>query len=234
MFVRYQVSTRNKQRSHDYCCYRKTGKEALMCNHFVSIAMHVLDAAAWGKALEVIRNPALVRAHVAKLRAENAPKMSPEDIETVVSSIRKQMSNLYKLAQNATDDETIDTLGGMLKQLEKQKHDAEAMLYTLEEDAEERELIEAEIVKFEQWVAKVRPLLTDPSYTPSYEEQRLAVRILGIRATVFPEHGDYPFRKKIDVAPPAVMAHLTKYCVSDNPSSITQSEINYCVSNELR
>jgi hypothetical protein len=178
--------------------------------------MHLLDAAAWEKVLEVIQNPSLVRAHVAKLRAANTPAMSPDDVETVVSSIRKQMSNLYKLAQNATDDETIDSLGGMLKQLEKQKHDAEAMLYSIEEDAEERERIEAEIGKFEYWVAKVRPLLTDPSYTPSYEEQRLAVRILGIRATVFPEHGDYPFRKKIDVAPPAVMALLGKYCVAND------------------
>lgn len=216
MFVRYQVSTRNKQRCHDYCCYRRTGKEELLCNHFVSIAMHILDAAAWEKVLEIIRNPALVREHVAKLRAENAPKMSTEDVEAVVSSIRKKMRNLYQLAQNATDDETIDTLGGMLKQLEKQKHDAEAMLFSIEEDAEERELIEAEIVKFEQWVEKVRPLLTDQTYTPTYEEQRLAVRIIGIRATVFPDHGDHPFRKRIDVAPPAVMAHLTKYCVSND------------------
>lgn len=42
----------------------------------------------------------------------------------------------------------------------------------------------------------------------SYDELRLAVRILGLTAVVFPTHGDYPFRYKIEVGPPKIMKHL--------------------------
>src|SRR5437764_6717868 len=39
------------------------------------------------------------------------------------------------------------------------------------------------------------------SYTPTYEEQRLAARILGLKAVVYPLHGDYPFRFQISANP---------------------------------
>jgi predicted nucleic acid-binding Zn-ribbon protein len=84
-----------------------------------------------------------------------------EDVENTIENIRHQMHNLYKLAQNATDDETIETLTVMMKNLEKQKHEAKAMIYDIAEDEEEREAVEAEIVKFEKWVEKVQPFLTD-------------------------------------------------------------------------
>ena len=121
------------------------------------------------------------------------------------------MANLYKLAQNATNDETIDALTTMMKDLEKQKREAEALLYDIAEDDEERSEVEQEIVKFEQWVEKVQPLLTDPNYNPSYEEMRLAVRILGLKATVFPTIGDWPFRYQIDITIPAIVAKMKSY-----------------------
>ncbi len=77
-----------------------------------------------------------------------------------------------------------------MKGLEKQQREAQAMLYGIEEDDEERAELEEEIRKFEKWVEKVQPLLTDSTYVPTYEEQRLAVRILGVRAIVFPSIGD--------------------------------------------
>jgi hypothetical protein len=86
--------------------------------------------------------------------------------------------------------------------VERQKREAEALIYDIEEDDEERAEVEAEIVKFEKWVKKVQPLLTDPTYTPSYEEMRLAVRILGVNAKVYPTKGEWPFRYQIDIYDP--------------------------------
>ena len=73
---------------------------------------------------------------------------------------------------------------------------------------EDREKLETEIIKFEKWADEVRPFLGNPDYMPTYEEQRLAVRILGLRAIVYPLHGDFPFRYKIEVSPPEIMKHL--------------------------
>ena len=71
-----------------------------------------------------------------------------------------------------------------MNNLEKQKRDTEAFLYDLEDEEEELAEVEAEIIKFETWADKVRPLLSNPAYTPTYEElSGFAVRILGIRVT---------------------------------------------------
>ena len=68
---------------------------------------------------------------------------------------------------------------------------------------------EEELSKFETWATTVRPFLTDPSYTPTYEEQRLAARILGLQAVVYPLNGDYPFRFQISANPPSIVSLLT-------------------------
>jgi hypothetical protein len=64
-------------------------------------------------------------------------------------------------------------------------------------------------------------LLPDPSYTPSYEELRLAVRILGLKVTVFPTTGEWPYRYRIDVTVPAILAKM-KHCVAIQPALATQ------------
>jgi len=211
--VRYHYAQDKHYRKPDYFCRQKTGKENLVHNHLTAIGVHILDKLAWEKVLEIIFQPELVRVRVAQLREENTLTVNVEDVENTIENIRRQMQNLFKLAQNATDDETLETLTGMLKDLEKQKHEAEAMIYDIEEDEEEREEVEKEIVKFEQWAEKVQALLGDPTYQPTYEEMRLAVRILGIKATVFPAHGNYPFRAKIDATIPAIVSKM-KYCVT--------------------
>src|SRR5205823_4481874 len=106
------------------------------------------------------------------------------------------------------DDETIAGIAEQLQELEHQKRVAEGLLYDVEDDDVQREEVEKELAKFEQWVELVRPFLTDENYTPTYEEKRLAVRILGIQVTVFPSIGDYPCRYRIDVTVPEIMKKL--------------------------
>lgn len=207
LFVRYANANR-RGRAHNYFCQGKMTEK-----HITSIVVHVLDKAVWERVVEIIQNPDVVRSHVEQLRTANKAKRNPKDVENILATIRRKMQNLYKLAEDANDNDTIDTLKGMLKQLEKQKHEAEAMLFDIEEDADERRLVESEIVRFEKWTEKVRPCITDPLYEPTYEEQRFAVRIIGIRVTLYPEKGNFPYRYKIEYAPPAIMALLTKYTV---------------------
>jgi site-specific DNA recombinase len=205
MYVRrQQLGEGTHHRKPDYACMQRTGSESEVHNHFTSYSLHLLDTLAWEKVIEVVKNPQLIRAKVEELRAENKSSFDEESIKATIASFKQQLDNLFKLAQHATDDSTLETLSGMMKNLEKQKREAEALLYNVAEEEEEREEIEAEIVKFEQWAEKVRPLLQDASYVPTYEEQRLAVRILGVRATIFPARGEYPFRVNIEVTVPGI------------------------------
>ena len=213
--VRHHTKDTIHYRKPDYFCRQKSGKDDLLHNHFTAMSVHILDKVAWEKAVEVIQNPHRVREQVSQIREANVIVVTVADVEATTGNIRRQMQNLYKLAQNATDDETIETLSAMMKDLEKQKHEAQALLYDIAEDEEEQEAVEAEIVKFEQWVKNVQPFLTDPTYEPSYEEKRLAVRILGIKATVYPASGDYPFRAQVDVTVPAIVSKV-KHCVTND------------------
>jgi DNA invertase Pin-like site-specific DNA recombinase len=198
-----------------YECRRREGTDDISCNHNTRISLRTLDSVAWEIALEIIRQPELIRLQVAAMREENKPVVNTEDVAQTVETIKRKMANLYQLAMEATSDDTIETLKGLMHDLEKQKREAEAMLYDIEEDDEERQALEEEIVRFEKWVEKVQPLLTDPTYIPTYEEQRLAVRVLGIRAIVLPATGDWPFRYRIDVLLPKIIEKM-KGCINND------------------
>lgn len=202
------VQRHNNYRKPEYYCHKKTGGEGVYHNHTTTILVEILDERAWKKVLEVLRDPSLVRERVGELRRDNKSRYSREDIETTVAGIDREIQNLFKLAQGAKDNDTIDRLTGILNELERNKQQAESLLYDADTEALEREEIEAEIVKFERWVEEVRPKLTDDTYQPTYEEMRLAVRAMGIHAVVFPEKGDYPFRTDIQAKPPKIIGKL--------------------------
>jgi hypothetical protein len=211
----YPPSTQGGHEKPKYACRRRAGTEEISCNHTTRISLHILDKAAWEKAIEVLKNPVVVRAQVAKLREENKPVINQEDVLETIENIERQMANLIELAKFATNQETIDRLGSIMGGLEKQRREAQGMLYDIEEDDEERADLEEEIVKFEKWVEKVQPHLTDPTYEPTYEERRLAVRIIGVKAIVFPSKGDWPFRYRIDVTVPKIMEKM-KGCIKND------------------
>ncbi len=70
-------------------------------------------------------------------------------VETIIAGIKKKLKNLYTLAQDATDDDTLDSLKALMHDLERQKHEAEAMLY---EVAEEEETISNTNATFPAWI----------------------------------------------------------------------------------
>ncbi len=194
-----------------YVCRQKSGSnQSIILLHKTQIRVPSIDQAAYEKIIATVNNPswvrAWVRAKLEELREKNQPVVSTEDIEATIEKISQKLQNLYTLAENAPDDEELARITHRMQELGKQKREAEAMLYALADDEEEQVEIEAEIVRFEQWAAKVRPFINDPTYTPTYDDLRFAVRILGIKVTVFPTVGDWPFRYQIDVTVPEIMA----------------------------
>ena len=151
-----------------------------------------------------------MRERVQELRRELKKLTARPEVEVHIADIDTQMSNLFELAKGASNLSTINNLTVMLKDLEKQRRDAERLLSRAEEQEEEEEILEAEIVRFEKWADEVRPHLGDPCYleTASYEELRLAVRIIGIQCVIRPlsmEDGCYD----IQVKPPKIVSHMT-------------------------
>jgi hypothetical protein len=182
-----------------------------MCRHKghnTTITVSLLDKFAWECITEVITHPEWVRSRIEDMRAQIQPQIDVERVTSAIADIDTQMQNLFALAQHASTQKTIDSLGIMMQQLEKQQLDAEALLFDAADDQEERAMLEQEIQGFETWAAQARVLVNDPNWQPSYEEKRNAVRALGVIATVYPASGNYPYRYKIDITVPEIMKKL--------------------------
>ncbi len=213
MVMRYHPEGDKRHPYPCYHCRKKTGAEGINNFHVTSIPQYVIDAEGWQYTLEVIRTPGFVRKRVAafreKLLKDRRELVDPVAIQAKLVDIQTQITNLVKLGRLATDDDTITQLAADINELEFQKRQIQSVLVGLEEEQEEQVQIEAELVSFEAWLEDKRTLLDDPKYQPAWEDKRKAIRSLGIRCTVFPLHGDYPFRRQFDLAPPDLMKLLS-------------------------
>ncbi len=187
--------------SNRYECKKQSGTQNIKDNHRVQISMLLIDTAVKEKIAEALRNSELIRARIEEIQKEIKPSIDPAPIYARLAEIEQSIQNFFELAKYATTQDMVASLARQMNDLEKQKRDAEKLLYLLEDDHEEQQAVEAELVKFETWANKVRPFLTDPAYlkTASYDELRLAVRILGIRVTVFPTAGEWEYRYQIEI-----------------------------------
>ena len=175
---------------------------------------------------EVLQDEMWIREQVKELREQqkkNEPVISKEDIQATIEGIKQSIRRLYKLAEYATDDDTIAELAEQMNGLEQRKRKAEYLLYDLDDASEKEADLEKEIQRFELWAEEVRPKLTDLTYEPTYQEIRLCIRVLGIRATIFPTQGDWPFRCAIDITVPEVLKKLDSI-MTDGSAIPTSSE----------
>ncbi|MFL5588768.1 MAG: recombinase family protein [Ktedonobacteraceae bacterium] len=217
MFVLYP--SQNELRDHPYktpryVCQQRDGGTDLVHNHRTQIHLPKIEQAVKETIIQSVSQPALIRKRIEELLATYKKNIDTESIRETLSGITASMKNLYKLAEHATTDETIADLATRMNQLETQKRQAEAMLSDLEDEEEIFAQVEKELRKFEEWTEQVRPFLADPSYTPTYEEMRLAVQILGIHVTLYPSKGDYPFRYQIEVRVPQIVKGLVSTALS--------------------
>jgi len=224
MMVEYPSETQQRKGSTPgYRCRQQSSThQGYMHNHNTSIQLSIVDTAVRKKIVEVLKDTAWVRARVAELRKVEKPPVDEQAIKETVEKLQVEMDNLFDLARYATNDKNRERLGMMMQDLERQQREAEGAQFDLADIEEEQAKIEAEIVRFETWVAKVRPNLTNPQYmeTASYEELRLAVRVLGIVVTVSPLQGasDRKDRCDIKVTVPAVLGKIEKSSGVNEPT----------------
>src|SRR5260370_38232642 len=91
--------------------------------------MDYVDTRAWEYALTYIQNPQLIRERVEQIRRDGKQPIDASVTKPSLTDIARKMNNLYKLAAAATDDDTLNDLKAVLRDLEHQKHDIEAVKY---------------------------------------------------------------------------------------------------------
>jgi DNA invertase Pin-like site-specific DNA recombinase len=209
-----------------YACQNSTEDTSGRQRHRAQMSVLVVDAEVRSLIREVLQDPRWIREHVAALRESQKkaePVISQEDILATIENTKQSLRRLYKLAEYATDDETIAELAEQMNGLEKRKRNAEYLLQDMDNSDEKEAALESEIVRFEHWAEQVRPKLINLSYQPEYEELRLAIRVLGIKATIYPTQGDWPFRCDIVVTVPEIAKKLDCF-LADGSAIPTSSE----------
>jgi Recombinase/Resolvase, N terminal domain len=217
-------AARLKNTQPAYRCQQRASKhQGILHNHNTYILLHRVDYAVREKIRETLLDVSWVRARVDELRKENKQVVNPDEVHARLAQLQSELDNLFDLARYATKEETRQKLGLQMQDIERQQREAEGLLYDIEGEAEERAKIEKEIVRFEKWAEDVRPNLTDPNYLhnkATYEELRLAVRILGIVVRCYPVKGDWPFPFDIQVKAPEILAQVTgDHSVPSQPSA---------------
>jgi hypothetical protein len=152
------------------------------------------------KIRQALLEPDLIRTRVEGIRSRQRPIIDTASIEATIVRIDKSIRDLDKLAEQATTEDLAAGLAQQANQLERQKLETTTMLHGVVEIEEQRMETEMELRKFDQWAEKVRPFLTDEQClkTATYDELRLAVRILGIRVSVYPTQGQWEYRYRIE------------------------------------
>jgi Recombinase/Recombinase zinc beta ribbon domain len=186
------------------CIQSKGGNGGLVANHRTQIRMPLIEKAVRERIAAELLQPALVRAIVEGMRSAQRPAVDTTSIESIIASIDQSIQNLPELAGYASTEDAIAERTRRMNNLEAQKRQAESLLYRIAEDDEGRMAVEVELTRFEAWAEWVRPFLTDPGYLEAvaHDDLRLAVKILGIRVTVYPTGGNWEHRYIIDVTAP--------------------------------
>ncbi len=184
-----------------YACHKKNGTTPEQGRHRTQIHIPHIDALVRERINEALSDPVWVRRRVEELRTQTRLVVQKSAVEETIAAISRAIQNLCSLAEQATDNQTIASLTRRMLELEERKREVESLLNEIADEEEIRGALGEEISKFETWAEEAKPFLTDSAYIPSYDELRLAVRILGLQVTVFPTTGDWPYRYSISVPP---------------------------------
>lgn len=193
----------NGYQIHCYECW-DVGTDGKRCR--ISLRIDSIDNEAWMMAVEHIRNPKLVIDRVNHIMQERKDLNEEKTIRRSLDEVKRKIKNLVLLAEGATDEDEVENIRGRLVVLQKNKRELEKLMVDLENEEEQRAMIDKAIVDFLGWCAKVRPFLDDPDYVPTYSEMRRALVILGITAIIYPAGSKERFT--LDLARPSIMEVL--------------------------
>ena len=194
----------------DYVC--GTHNSLLNACPGASIPAHVVDKAAWEKALEIVRDPSEVDKKLSALRSKDPTADRRKNINKMLTDIRKrqnvfreQLANL--IMGNKLDKGTEEFLMAQLHQLADQEDDCQRELARDEVTHEKWNQLQLKLDELHKRCEEMREKISDHNYDPSYDEKRDLVEFFGITATVW-KKGHSP-RFKIECNPPDIMSLIS-------------------------
>lgn len=205
MSVHRQVS----QGFVNYVCNK--GNQGFGYCRRTAIRCIILDEAAWGHALEIIKDPSLVAQKLEQRRRKNPTDGEFDPInrrDKRLNEIEQEITNLVTLAQKAPSMTVLETTGKLLAELDKEKKGLlEERKQLVDLDTEYKKEQEA-LALFAKKCATMRTLVADPAYMPSYEFKREAIEYFGIKAHVWR------------------VGHTPRYTISGNPPDIVSLSLH--------
>jgi site-specific DNA recombinase len=197
--------------------------------HHLSIVGHIADAAAWKRAVEIIRNPEEVKQHVEARRAqleENPVTKQLTAIENSIAKLTQTIKNLdrqiTRLSEQTPDDDdqareidaAIDSLNQSKARHRREINDLEKDRSKLLSENEYWLAMEIAIEKFELWCNEWREKLDSASFA----DKRVVCEFLSIRVIVYKGDHEPPYE---------VRSEPLKNCVPDHLWSLTSPLSKY-------
>jgi hypothetical protein len=172
----------------------------------------ILDAAAWEKAVAIIRDPSEVDKKIQHLTSGTPSVEQRKKKLKNLADIRKEQEtlrdNLSKLLTKETlDEQTAGFLSGQLRVLEKREQDELKDLADEQRWQEKYYNLQQEVVRFHEHCTQWRELLANAAFVPSCDFKREACVFFGIRAIAW-KIGHEP-RVDIATSPPDIMEPLS-------------------------
>ncbi len=177
-----------------------------------SILTTTLDAAAWQKALEIIRNPSQVDERVNALRSDDPTATRRKAINKKLKEVREQQTAMREnlallMVTHQPDQGTLQFLDAQLKQLADQEEGCMRELARDEDIHEKWKKVQKKLDELHMECADIRKHLDDSNYEPSYETKREILGFLGIQAVVWKKGRTPNF--EIRCNPPSIVSLLS-------------------------
>jgi hypothetical protein len=150
------------------------------------IAQRVLDAAAWSKAIELIRDQREVDERVKKRRKEDPNANRRQIIKDELAKIQTTRATLtLRLEDPELDDDSYADVKRRLRELKNDK-DALAKEQSVQINVhEEWKKAQKKLANFHKRCAEMRDKLDDPEFEADFEFKREAIEFFGIKAVVW-------------------------------------------------
>jgi site-specific DNA recombinase len=203
------TASRRLDRSDDHIFYYCGRRNLVLRCPGASIVAHVVDDAAWQRAIKIIRDPSEVDEKLQQLTASN--KLAEQQKQTVsrLAGIRakqkKLRKNLSELMQaEKLDKGTEEFLSGELFLLAQQEEQARKELANEQALQDKYTQLQDRIAAFHQRCLEWREKLDDAEFILDYDFKRDAVEFFGIHAIVYRYNGGQQF--DIEVRPPSIVS----------------------------
>lgn len=177
-----------------------------------SILAPTIDEAAWEYTVAIMQDPSLVDRRVQEYRSDDPTADRRRNINAKLKQIRDEQQALQeyltdRIKKRMLDRKTEDHLTTQLHQLAEQEQKW-LQEKAQDEDVHERWLtLQEKVDAIHQKCAVMREKLSDPGYSPSYDEKRELLEFFGITVSVWRPNSNPRFEVRSN--PPSIVLHLS-------------------------